>query len=154
MQQSDVKFLGTIHPYKGLRVYTCHPQGLKGASERSYETLVRIYGDLIQSGKLAQMADSLHVVGSTIQELAQNYVEVLNRAELCGLTFKPSKVIVCPRNIKLFGWELRDHVWHPTAHTISALVNAPRPITVKQMRSFLGSYKQLSASLPNYASVA
>ena len=137
LQQEDVKYLGTIHPFKGVRVYTCDPQGLKGASERSYEKLVRIYGDLIQSGKLAQMADGLHVLGSTIQELAQNYVEVLNRAELCGLTFKPSKVIVCPRNIKLFGWELRDHVWHPTAHTISALVNAPRPITVKQMRSFL-----------------
>ena len=99
------------------------------------------------------MADGLHVLGNSVQELAKNYVEVLNRAELCGLTFKPSKVIVCPRDIKLFGWELKGHVWYPTSHTTSALVNAVKPVTIKQMRSFLGSFKQLSSSLPNYAAV-
>ena len=151
LQKTDCKYLGTIHPFKGLRVYTCDPQGLKGASERSYEKLARIFGDLVQARRLAQMADGLHVLGNSIQELAENYVEVLNRAERCGLTFKPSKVIVCPRRIILFGWELRDHVWYPTEHTTSALVNAPKPSTIKQMRSFLGSFKQLSATLPRYA---
>ena len=32
-----------------------------------------------------------------------------------------------------------------------ALVSAPQPKTVKQKRSFLGSYKQLNPSLPKYA---
>ena len=36
MKKSDIQFLGTNHPYKGLRVYTCEPQGLRGASEHSY----------------------------------------------------------------------------------------------------------------------
>ena len=153
LQKCDLKFLGTIHPYKGLRIYTCDPQGLKGASERSYEKLVRIYGDMVQNGQLAQMADGLHVLGDSINQLADNYIEVLSRAEACGLTFKPSKTIVCPKNIKLFGWELKGNVWHPTPHTISALTNAPTPTTVKKLRSFLGSFKQLSASLPNYAAV-
>ena len=106
---------------------------------------------MVQTGRLAQMADGIHVLGDTINQLATNYIEVLTRAEDCGLTFKPSKVIICPRVITLFGWELRDHVWHPTSHTISALVNATQPTTVKKLRSFLGSFKQLSASLPNYA---
>ena len=153
MQKSDVKFLGTIHPYKGLRIYTCDPQGLKGASERSYEKLVRIYGDMVQDGKLAQMADGLHILGNTINQTAQNYTEVLLRAEKNGLTFKPSKVSICPKNIKLFGWELKGHIWYPTAHTVSALAHAPKPVTIKQMRSFLGSLKQLSSALPNYAVV-
>ena len=151
MQQSDICYLGTVHPYKGLRVYTCDPQGLKGASERSYEKLVRIYGDMVQDGRLAQMADGLHVLGQSVHELASNYVEVLNRAETCHLTFKPSKTIICPLNITLFGWDLRGYKWYPTKHTISSLCNAKKPITVKQLRSFLGSFKQLSASLPNYA---
>ena len=151
LQKSDVKYLGTIHPFKGLRVYTCDPQGLKGASERCYEKLLRIFGDMVQEGKLAQMADGLHVLGDTVLDLARNYTEVLSRAHSCRLTFKPSKVFICPKNIKLFGWELRDNVWHPSTHTTSALVHAPQPSTIKQMRSFLGSFKQLSASLPNYA---
>ena len=151
MQLDDCKYLGTVHPFKGLRVYTCDPQGLKGASERSYEKLLRIYGDLIQDGKLAQMADGLHVLGNTVQDLLKHYREVLERADCCNLTFKPSKVIVCPRDINLFGWQLRGHKWFPTAHTTSTLANATPPTTVKQLRSFLGSFKQLSPSLPNYA---
>ena len=77
MQKNDIKYLGTVHPFKGLKVYTCDPQGLKGASERSYEKLLRIYGDLIQTGQLAQMADGFHVLGDSIPELATNYEEVL-----------------------------------------------------------------------------
>ena len=153
MQLSDIKYLGTIHPYKGLRVYTVDPQGLKGASERCYEKLARIYGDMVQSGQLAQMADGLHPLGDSIPELIKNYTEVLRRARECGLTFKPNKVIICPRTINLFGWILKDNVWYPTAHTISTLCNAPIPTTIKKMRSFLGSFKQLSSSLPKYAQV-
>ena len=141
LQKSDVRYLGTVHPFKGLRIYTCDPQGLKEASERCYEKLVRIFGDMVQSGQLAQMADGIHVLGQSVDQLASNYIEVLNRAEWCNFTFKPSKVIVCPRNVTLFGWNLRDNMWYPTAHTISALVNAPKPSTVKQLRSFLGSFK-------------
>ena len=151
LQKCDIRYLGTVHPFKGLRVYTCDPQGLKGASERTYEKLLRIYGDMVQSERLAQMADGIHVLADSIQDLVSNYIEVLERAKACGLTFKPSKVIVCPKNINLFGWDLRGEKWFPTSHTISALSNAPKPSTVKQLRSFLGSFKQLSASLPGYA---
>ena len=151
MQHDDIQYLGTVHPYKGLRVYTCDPQGLKGASERSYEKLLRIYGDMIQDNRLAQMADGLHVLGMTVDELIQNYQEVLRRADVCNLTFKPSKVVICPKTINLFGWVLSGHEWLPSKHILSALTAASPPKTVKQLRSFLGSFKQLNASLPKYA---
>ena len=114
MQRQDICYLGTVHPYKGLRVYTCDPQGLKGASERSYEKLLRIFGDMIQNKRLAQMADGIHVLGNTVEELVKNYKEVLKRADACNFTFKPSKVIICPRNITLFGWNLRGNTWYAT----------------------------------------
>ena len=151
LQKQDIQYLGTVHPFKGLKVYTCDPQGLKGASERSYEKLLRIFGDMVQQGQLAQMADGLHVLGSTVNDLVDNYTQVLRRASLCNLTFKPTKAIICPRNISLFGWDLKGSQWFPTAHTISTLTSAPIPTTVKQLRSFIGSFKQLSPCLPNYA---
>ena len=49
------------------------------------------------------MADGLHVLGQTVEEVTLNYIEVLNRAENAGLTFKPSAVIICPKNITLSG---------------------------------------------------
>ena len=129
-------------------MYTVDPQGLKGASERSYEKLLRIFGDMIQQGQLAQMADGLHVLGDSIDQLVHNYEEVLSRSDACNLTFKPSKVTVCPVNICLFGWSLQGQKWLPTSHTTSSLVNAVLPTTIKQLRSFLGSFKQLSHACP------
>ena len=84
LQKADIQYLGTVHPYKGLKVYTVDPQGLKGISERSYEKLLRICGDMIQEGRLAQMADGLHVLGDSIPELAKNYEQVLVRADICN----------------------------------------------------------------------
>ena len=109
LQKEDIKFLGTIHPFKGLPVYTCNPQGLKGASKRSYEKLALIFGDMVQDRKLAQMTDGLHILGETVLQLADKYKEVLSRAERCNLTFKPSKVVIYPHSITLFCWHLRDH---------------------------------------------
>ena len=51
MRTRDIQYLATNHPFKGIRVYTCEPQGLRGASEHSYERLSRIYGSLCQEGK-------------------------------------------------------------------------------------------------------
>ena len=59
---------------------------------------------MVQDDRQAQMADGIHILGDSVQELALNYIEVLNRAERSGFTFKPKKVIVYPKNINLFGW--------------------------------------------------
>ena len=151
LQKSDIKFLGIVHLFKGLLIYTCDPQGLKGARERSYKKLLRIYRDMIQEGRVAQMADGIHVLAYSIEQLKLNFKEVLSRASSCGLTFKPSKVVICPENMTLFGWNLRGKIWHPTAHSILALAHTKLPTTIKQLRSFLGSLKQLSSCLPGYA---
>ena len=67
LKTADIQYLATNHPYKGLRVYTCEPQGLRGASEHGYERLSRVYGDLCQDGKMTRQADGLFVGGQTLQ---------------------------------------------------------------------------------------
>ena len=51
----------------------------------------------------------------------------------------------------VFGWRKCGDAWSPTAHTTLPLVNAQLPTTVKQLRSWLGSYKQLASCIQNYA---
>ena len=75
----------------------------------------------------------------------------LTRARLAGLTFKPKKIVVAPKETILFGWKKSGDGWRPTDHTITPLAHASEPSTVKQLRSFLGSVKQLSECLENYA---
>ena len=151
MKVEDIQYLATPHPFKGLRVYTCEPQGLKNASEHAYERLARIYGDLCRDERMTRMADGLFILGQTTEELFANFQEVLHRARLSGLTFKPSKIVIAPVNTILFGWKKIGDGWRPTPHTISPLASASNPKTVKQMRSWLGSFKQLSNSIEGYA---
>ena len=151
MKKQDMQYLATPHPYKGMRVYCVEPQGLRNASEHAYERLARIFGDLCMNERMTRMADGLYIVADSVQELYDNFLEVLTRARNAGLTFKPKKIVIAPRETVLFGWRKTDDGWRPTDHTISPLSKAPEPGTVKQLRSFIGSYKQLSECIRNYA---
>ena len=147
----DAQYLATMHPFKGVLVYSCMPQGVKGASETSYEVIERIFGDMVQEDRLATMADGIYPKGKTVMETLDSYAEVLRRASLSGLTFKPSKTIICPLKAELFGWDLDGGKWKPTVHTKTTLASYERPKTAKQLRSYLGAWKQMSSCISNYA---
>merc|ERR1712101_33870 len=125
--KKDAEYLGVFHPYKGLYVYACEPQGLKNASEHAYERLAVIFGDLCREEKMTRHADGLHVLGDTVQELYDNLSLVLERCWLAGYRLKPSKIIVAPKRSVLFGWRLEGVRWLPTEHTISALAGCEKP---------------------------
>ena len=147
----DSQYLATPHPFGGLRVYRKEPQGIRNASEHNSERLARIFGDLEMNKQMCRMADGLYIGGQSLDELSANLCTVLQRAKLSGLTFKPSKVVVCPVTTILFGWKKSGSQWMPTNHVISPLSQAPQPKTVKQLRGFIGAYRQLSDTIPNYA---
>ena len=151
MRRCDAQFLGVIHPFNGLFVYVCEPQGLRNVSENAYNRLGMIFGDMVRNDRMTRHADGLHVLGDTVEELFDNFSEVLHRLKKCGMTLKPSKVTVAPVNSILFGWRLEGSRWIPTEHTTSALANCERPSTVKKMRSFLGAFKQFTDLVPKYA---
>ena len=49
-------------------------------------------------------ADGIYVLGNTPNEVHNNLEEVFKRAKNSGLTFKPKKIIICPKTTQLFGW--------------------------------------------------
>ena len=127
--------------------------GLRNSSEIAYERLTRIFGDLQRERKLCRQADALIVGGNSIHSLYENLHEVFLRLRKCNMTVKPSKLIICPKSTTLFGWEYSNQEWRPGSHRINPLVTASKPSTVKQLRSWLGASKQLSAGLKDYAIV-
>ena len=151
MKQEDLQFLATQHPYKGIRIYKVEPQGLRGASEHAYERLSRIFGDLCQEGKMARQADGLFVGGETLQSFYDNLREVFMKLRNANFTIKPSKIIINPQKTVLFGWMKTKEGWEPTEHTLSPLLKAEPPKTIKKLRGFLGAIKQLSQCIENYA---
>ena len=74
-----MKYLGTLTPYKGLRVYTRAVMGMPGSTEHLDELMSRVLGDLEQNGIVVRIADDLYTGGSTISQLLHNWERILQR---------------------------------------------------------------------------
>ena len=151
ISRSDCQWLGVMHPFDGPLCYTASPQGLKNSSEQSYNRLAKIFGDMIRDNKMTRMADGLYPIANSLDELLVNYTEVLDRVERSNMTLKPAKTSIASKSAVIFGWRYQDGKWLPQDHVISSLSRAEKPTTVKQLRSFVGSIKQLAESIPRYA---
>ena len=77
--------------------------------------------------------------------MVENLKEVMSRIRLSRLTIKPSKLEVTPKSTILIGWRVNNNSWLPTSHTTSALAKAELPRTAKQLRGWLGAFKQFSS---------
>ena len=152
ISKEDSQWLGTYHPHKGTMVYTVSVMGLRNSQEHSTEMLRAVLHDLLQDERVAIQADAVFPLGDTIDDLAINYLEVLNRFRQAGLTLKPKATIIAPTKLILWGWKLSNQGWLPTGHVKSSLASADLPSTVKKLRSFIGAFKQLSRCVEGYAS--
>ncbi len=153
MDKPSIKYLGTLTPYKGLRVYTRAAMGMPGSSEYLDELMSRVLGDLIKEGIVIKLADDLYIGGNTVHDLLRNWERILYRFEANNLRLSASKTVICPVTTPILGWIWNAGSIKVSPHKVSPLVTAKPPATVKGLRSWLGSYKQLKSCLPQYASL-
>ena len=71
LRREDAAFLGIQHPTRGTFVYASSPQGLMNSAEKAYGLLGRIFGDMIEEGRLTRVADSVYPLGDSMKELAR-----------------------------------------------------------------------------------
>ena len=94
------------------------------------------------------MADDLYCGGKTGKELLSNWREVLIAFHTAGVRLTAPKTIIAPTQALLLGWVWKNGKLEASPHKIAALSKCTRPVTVKDMRSFLGAYKVLSRVIP------
>ena len=99
--KDSIKWLGTVTPYKGIRVYTRAAMGLRNSSEYLDEILARVLGDLIARQIVVKIADDLIIGGNTVDELLSNYIEVLQRLQENNLCLAANKTLICPKSLNL-----------------------------------------------------
>jgi len=145
----SMKYCGTATPFKGTRVYTRAAMGLPGSESALEELLCRIVGDLITAGIVAKLADDLYIGGHTEQELFKNWRAVLECFQASNLKLSASKTVIAPKETTILGWVWNQGFIRASSHKISALAICQRPVTVKDMRSFVGAYKVLARVIPN-----
>ena len=151
--KSSMKYLGTVTPFKGLRVYTRSAMGMPGSSEHLHELMCRIFGDLIQQGIVIIIADDVHVVANTIEELLENWGQVLQRLSQNNLCLSAAKTVICLVGTTILGWKWKEGTLSPCIHKTSPLASVKPPSTCTAMRSFIGAFKALARCIPRYSSL-
>ena len=153
LAKSSIPYLGTVMPFKGIRVYLRPAMGMPGSSEYLQELTARVFGDFMLEGFVVLIADDIFIGADSISELLINWFRVLLRLQECNLTLSATKTIVCPKTMVILGWIWTAGTFVPSKHKISTLATVSPPKTCSTMRSFIRSFKALSRCFPKYASL-
>ena len=153
MAESSIPYLGTLTPFKGLRVYARAAMGMPGSSEYLDELVSRVVGDMLMSETVLKIADDLYVVGSTVSELLSNWERLLSILQRNNLSLSATKTIIVPKSTTILGWIWKCGTLSVSPHKICPLLSTMPPKTCTAMRSFLGAYKDIARAIPRCTSI-
>ena len=144
------KFCGVVTPFKGVRVFVWSAMGMPG-SETALEVLTcRVFGDLLEQGHVAKVADDLYYGTDTLKDSLIVWRRVLSALQHCDLNLSATKTTVAPVQISILVCVWRQgtvRAW------LSALAACNPPKTVMGLHSFIGAYKVLDRVLRNCTTV-
>ena len=93
------------------------------------------------------------VSGKTDEEHLENLESVLKRLQDAALKANKEKCEFFRDKVQFCGHEIDRKGLHKTQEKIEAVVGAPRPENVSQLRSFLGLVNYYNSFLPNASTV-
>ena len=140
------KKIVTINTHKGLFQYNRLPFGVSAAPsifQRTIETLLQGL-----SGVCLYLDDIL-ITGKTKQEHLDNLSAVLQRLAAAGMKLRPEKCSFILPEVEYLGHKISEKGLQPTTQKVRAIVEAPRPTNVSQLKSFLGMLNYYGKFLPN-----
>ena len=140
----------TIATHKGLFQYTRLPFGVSSAPS----CFQRVMENLLQgiSGTCVYLDDIL-VTGETEQQHLENLAQVLNRLRTAGMRLKREKCAFLLPSVTYLGHVISAQGLHTEDSKVKAVVDAPAPRDVAELRSFLGMVNYYSKFLPDLATV-
>ena len=140
----------TINTHKGLFRYNRLPFGVSSAPsifQRIMETLLQgIPGVCIY-------IDDILITGRTDQEHLEHLAEVLRRLQEAGMRLKKEKCAYLLPSVEYLGHTISAEGLRTADSKVEAIVNAPAPKNVAELRSFLGLVNYYSKFLPNLATI-
>ena len=131
----ESKPLTTINTHRGLFQYNRLSFGIASApaifQKKMDELLKGIPG-------VAVFLDDILVSGSSHAEHESRLCEVLSRLECVGLKLHPTKCSFGVSRVTYLGFSIDASGLKPTKEKLEAILNAPEPKDVTQLRSYLG----------------
>ena len=126
--------LVTITTHKGLFEYTRLPFGIASAPS----IFQRIMENFLQGiPRVCVYLDDILVSGATEQEHLANLEQVLQRIESAGMKLKRPKCAFLLDSVAYLGHEISAEGLHTAKTKVKAIVDAPDPRNLTELRSFL-----------------
>lgn len=139
--------------HKGLYRYTRLPQGMKTSPNAFQRSMNTVFAGLLYHGVVLYL-DDLVSYGENFDLQLSNLEETLRRLRDAGLKIKTSKCHFFYQKIKFLGFEVQPEGIHPSEDNVKAILDFPKPKTVKDVRSFLGMTSFYRKFVPGYSNVS
>ena len=150
MLDEESQMLTAINTTKGLFVYNRMPFGISAAPGIFQRTMER----LIQGIPMTVVyLDDILVTGHTPEEHHTHLKQVLERLQKAGLRLKREKCSFGRPSCTYLGHRIDGEGIHPTEEKVSAIINAPEPRNVAELRSFLGLVNYYHRFIQNLSTV-
>ncbi|XP_060085398.1 uncharacterized protein K02A2.6-like [Ylistrum balloti] len=140
----------TINTHKGLFRYNRLPFGIASAPAIWQRAMDQLLQDIPYTNCIL---DDMIITGRNDSEHLQNLNTVLERLSKHGLRANLEKCQFFQDKINYCGHEIDEKGLHKSADKVKAVVDAPRPENVSQVRSFLGLVNYYHRFIPNLATI-
>ena len=148
MDEVSRKFV-TINTHKGLYQYTRVPFGIA-----SLPALFQKIMDTVLQGISSTICylDDILVTGKNDEDL-RNLEEVLKQLQQNGLRVKLEKCKFMQPSVEYLGHQIDSSGVYTTTKKVEAILKAPGPCDVQQLRSFLGLLHYYGKFMSNLSSL-
>ena len=137
----------------GMFEWTVSPMGLKTSPanfQRLMDTVLQEY-----VGKTCLVfIDDILIFADTEEQMRQRVREILTALESASIHVKASKCAYCLRAVRFLGNIVDQHGVHPDRSKVTALIRAPQPKSLKDVRSLYGAVVFLQQFIPQAATSA
>lgn len=129
------------------------PQGVTNAPSTFQRVMEKCMGSLNLKEVLV-LLDDLIVFSSSLEELEERLMKVLNRLKEFGLKLSPDKCRFFMKSVKYLGHIVSEEGVKTDPDKISALTTWPKPTNIRELKSFLGFTGYYRRFVKDYSKIA
>ena len=140
----------TINTHKGLYEYTLLPFGVASAPavfQRAMDSILQGIPQVIC------YLDDILITGRSEAEHVSNLEAVLERLQEYGMRLHLDKCCFFQDSVEFLGHQIDAEGVHTSEKKVKAILDAPKPQNVQELRSFLGLLNYYAKFLPNLSSI-